>query len=518
MAIRHHNWLNAQASRRYPLDDNSTGTGDEGTRLNDDILVDAHLRWPSVAGQYAFLGGLTVTDTIVTAVFMAADSPTAAAGFTPMAAVTLPQPINRHQFYPVEPLYPGVGGFVAFGDVGETFSIRFSTPQQGLLAPKVGRPYEHLPIPTMRKFGRVDGLTGLVRIVAGPDVEIVREDVEVDDVSEPQEALVIRLLKPTSERNVLSDYIGPCGLRPESRNCNREGIETINGVSPDCDGDLRIDFLGLVAGPYMSCGSYGAGVTLDQSLGIDDVCTPKTPDRFGGEDLCLPSVSSSSLSSESAGSQPSVSASSSSSSAGSGSQETGEELPFEDDFETLHPSWDTKLGVATVSGGQMQLIDGSRRNVITWDDIGTGDSVGKKLTSRVQLTNTGTNQNGGIILNYHLVDPLTNPRYEYHVVQLNRNNNRVELLRYNGAILVAENFVTPGAPFSLSDWYEVSAEAQQDGDDVRLSVNVSNASNPLWPAVSFSMIASRWGESDGFYGVHANRAAANFTAWRLEDA
>ncbi len=47
MALIRHNWLNHQASRRYPLDDNATGTGDDGeTRLNDDIIVDLQLWWP----------------------------------------------------------------------------------------------------------------------------------------------------------------------------------------------------------------------------------------------------------------------------------------------------------------------------------------------------------------------------------------------------------------------------------------------------------------------------------------
>lgn len=171
MPIRNHNWLNAQATRRYPLDDNSTGTGDDGTRLKDDILVDLHLRWPSIAGQFAFLGGLTVTDNIITAVILAADDVETAESFTPLAAITVEQPVNRHQFYNFEPLYPGTGGFVAFGDVAENFSIRFSTPRQGLLAPKVARPYDELPIPTMRKFGRADGLVGLVKILPGPVLE-----------------------------------------------------------------------------------------------------------------------------------------------------------------------------------------------------------------------------------------------------------------------------------------------------------------------------------------------------------
>lgn len=597
MSIRNHNWLNAQATRRYPLDDNATGTGDDGTRLKDDILVDLHLRWPRIAGQYAFLGGLTVTNNIITAVILAADDVETAENFTPLASVTAVQPVNRHQFINVEPLYPGTGGFVAFGDVSENFSIRFSTPRQGLLAPKVARPYDQLPIPTMRKFGRADGLVGLVKILPGQDVEIVKETVTLDD--QDKAAMVIRLLNPTSQRNVLSDYIGPCGKRPESRNCARDGIETINGVGPDCDGNLEIEFRGLVPGPYASCGSEGAGITLDQSLGIDDVCTAQNPERFAGSDYCVPYSSSSmgSLSSEQPPPEPS-----SSSSAGGGSSEAipCEELPFLDCFDTiLHPSWLAKIGSYTFvesdspgepacltpatcydrwssfssfssrdslsssvscpslssSSGQslsscsagfrdwirttkwavpwssessyscnealeqaIRLNDSSRRNALVWEDCGVDSSDGKRVTTQLKLTNNASRRNGGVILNYHLVDPFTNPRIEYFVAQINQNDNRVELVRFNGAALIVENFATPAVPFSFTDWYQIVAEATVAGSNVQIDVEVSNVSTPSWPTVSFSLLTSRWGNSDGHYGIHTNRAITDFSFWRLEDA
>jgi len=56
MPIRNANWYNLHSTRRYPLDDNATGTDDAGIRLADDILVDCHLRFPKIAGQYAYIG------------------------------------------------------------------------------------------------------------------------------------------------------------------------------------------------------------------------------------------------------------------------------------------------------------------------------------------------------------------------------------------------------------------------------------------------------------------------------
>lgn len=343
MTIIGHNWLNAQATRQYPLDDSASGVSDDGTILKDDVLVDAHLRWPKLAGQYAFLGGLTVTPRIITAVFLAADSPTAASNFTPLASITIQQPVTRHRYYNVEPLYPGVGGFVAFGDTQEAFTARFSNPFQSLLAPKVGRPYDDLPIPTIRKLGRSDALTGLVKLLPGPDIQIVKEDVEIE--GETREAIVIRLVGATTTNSaILSKYIGPCGVRPESRNCTRDGIETINGVAPDCDGNLNIRFRGFLTTPFEDC---GAGVVIDQNLGIGDVCAAQDIQRFEGIDLCGVTSSLSIYDPDPDPSSASVEPDPSESVTSEESSEAApcEELPFADCFfPTLHHSWVNRGG------------------------------------------------------------------------------------------------------------------------------------------------------------------------------
>jgi hypothetical protein len=350
MTIIGNNWLNAQASRPYPLDDSASGVANDGTVLKDDILVDLHIRWPKLAGQYVFLGGITVTSRIITAVFLAADSPTTTSGFVPLASVTVQQPATRYRYYNLEPMYPGVGGFVAFGDTQEEFTARFSSPFQSLLSPKVGRPYDELPIPSIRKLGRADGLTGLVKLVAGSDLQIVKETINVE--GEQRDAIVIRLVSPTATNSsILSKYIGPCGTRPESRNCARDGVETVNGVSPDCDGNLQIDFRGLLMSPFQSC---GAGVTLDQNLGIADVCIAPVRTRFIGEDLCF-GVSSISASTPDYSSESNTGSTPSDSDSGTSVTSSEilpcEELPFFDCFfPTIHHSWVNR-------GGAFQLVD-----------------------------------------------------------------------------------------------------------------------------------------------------------------
>jgi len=550
--LRNQNWFNAQMSRRYPLDDTATGTDDDTIkRLRDDIVVDLSLRFPSTAGQYAFLGGLTVTENLVTAVILGADSPTAASAFTPLAAVTLQKPVARHVYYNVEPLYPGVGGFIVFGDVAEDFSIRLATPQQGLIAPHVARPYDALPIPTMRKMGRIDGLTGLVRILAGPDIEIVREFVNVND--EEREALVIRLINALDGRSVLKDYIGPCGVRPESRNCLKEGVETVNGVRPDCNGNLNIIFNKLEATPYESCGADDAGVIINQSLGIDDVCGDGTVNRFPGEDYC---IESSSMSASSAASVDSESLSSESEEppqptpSESSEAEVCVDLPFLEFFEPYqHLSWDVRAGGFVLvdsfdpyepssdslpsfaqppsssslhAGSAWQSTEGWQRNLAIFDDCGCDPAINHRVRTHLQLTNDSRSRiNGGIVLNYHVEDPMTNPLLQYFMVFLNRVTNKIEIKRYNGNMTILEFTVSPGLPFSLGTWYELDVTAVEHPTvvgDVVISVSVRNLDNPGWPAVTTALQTSRYGTPSGKHGVVVDRAITTFGFWSLEDA
>jgi hypothetical protein len=532
--LRNQNWLNSQTGRRYPLDGNATGTGDDGAiRLKDDIVADLHIRWPSLAGQYAFLGGLTVTDKILTVVILGADSPTAASNFTPLAAVSLEQPVNRHVYYALSPLYPGVGGFISFGDTGDEFSIRMSTPQQGLLSPRIASPYAALPIPTMRKLGRVDGLTGLVRVLGGPDIEVVKELIEVGGIE--REAMVIRLTGGLDGKSVLKDYIGPCGGRPESRNCLKDGVETVNGVSPDCNGNLTIDFRELTATPYASCGVEHAGVILDQSLGIDDVCAETTVDRFAGTDSCAAEESisaSESLPSESLVSLSSSSVSLSSVSSASLSCVT---LPFEEFFDDPEPhaSWETKAGGFVIAGpdspyepgasasagyGSYQSTDGWRRNLAIFDDCGYDEPANRRVRTHFMLTKIPGRINGGLLLNYRISDPITNPLLQYFMILVDQQRNSLGFYRYNGANTILEHTVTPSTPFPLYTWMQMQVNIIDIGGGVTvLATIVTNLEDGGWPPVSVAYQTTKFGDFVGKHGIAADRAVTNFAYWRLEN-
>lgn len=526
MPIRNANWYNGHSTRKYPLADTATGLTDDGRRLPDDILVDCRLRWPAAAGQYAYIGGVTVTERLVTLTFVAADSPTSAADFVPLGTVSLLKPVTAFRHYAIKPQLAGVGGFVVFGDTEEAFVGRFSLPTQTLLLPDAAQPTRTPPIPTLRRMGRNVGLENLVRILGGNDVQVVRESILIDGAE--RDALVLRLIQGNFSENVLQRYIGPCGGRPESRTCLKDGIERINDVTCDCEGNINITFVGLTAGPYESCGESdaGAGVTLDQSVGMQDVCAERAPDRFEGVDRCeeldssLSSASGSSISDSGSpdpdpGPGPSLS-----------SVSCTDTLPYvetfdgstADDFNVVSGSFDFSAVDSPTEGPgdpppyvSYTATDGSRRNVALLDYCAIVDTLEKRITAHVALTNTFAQENGGIVINYHEVDILTNPHIEYFAAVIDRRVNRVRLLRFNGAALIVEHEVSPSAPFVLGHWYQIQVETTLGATPI-ISVAVTGVTNPLWGSVSFSVSTNKYLPSDdGQFGVTSDRAAAHFS-------
>ncbi|NDC10657.1 MAG: hypothetical protein EBZ75_15235, partial [Oxalobacteraceae bacterium] len=109
MSIRNQNWYNLQSTRRYPLDDISTGVDDAGAFIREDIIVDCHIRFPANLGQYLYVQGITVSTGIVTVLF-GATSDVDSAGQT-VCAVSLPQPVVPYVNYPVTPIAGPISGW-----------------------------------------------------------------------------------------------------------------------------------------------------------------------------------------------------------------------------------------------------------------------------------------------------------------------------------------------------------------------------------------------------------------------
>ncbi len=528
MATTNPDWYAAQYTRKYPVDEFATATGDAGERLPYDILIDCHLRWPVAAGQYAFLSALTVSKNIVTAVFMAADVVDDNAVFLPLAAVTLPRPVHPHVHYPVRALYTGAAGFVVFGDVAEPFSARFSSPRQSLILPKCARPYTPLPIPSLGKHGHAVGLTDIVRIAAGTDITITAEELEIGGAT--RQALVFRLADSTTSRNLLKNYVGPCGQRPESRNCDRDGIESINGVRPDCNGNVNISFVGMMAGPFSDC----TGVTLDQSMGIDDVCNRRLSKVVRGVDGC---ASDSSLSADDPG-EPSEpgggGGGGGSESEASTSSEACVELPFLEPFDVPDDlNWVVPIGefisVSVDSPGEPEsgsltdplfsytAMDLSRRNVATFAGCGL-PIVDMTVRTNLRLRNAGSRANGGLVLNYRTADPLSNPHQVSFFISLDRVVGKLRILRFNGGSFVEEASATLATNAFYDDWYEMEVSAVTVDDQVTITAEVNGVTDEAWPSASCSVTTNRYLPADGVLGVGTDRAQTDFAFFEVEAA
>src|ERR1700739_3948551 len=139
--LRHPDFYVLNSSRPYPLDDAATITDDAGNFLPHHIITDLYLVFPDTAGQFAFLGGVTISPRLVTVTILADSSSSAQlieplisnspGNFTPLATVSLPKPIVTGRHYALSPFIPGVGGWIVFGEgTVENYSGKFSSSRQ----------------------------------------------------------------------------------------------------------------------------------------------------------------------------------------------------------------------------------------------------------------------------------------------------------------------------------------------------------------------------------------------------
>ena len=322
MGVRNLEFYDRNEARQYPLSDEATARSDDGTRLPSWLLTDVHLRFPSTAGRRAMLGALTVSRRLITATFLACEDPESVESFVPIAAVTLTKPVQPYRQYPVTALYPGTYGWVVMGrvatDSSETaqeFTGKFTLPAQSILLPAAARAYAPQPVQDVAKYGTNAQLTGLVQLLGGNDIEIVKECREVplyppgegtpacSEDTQAREVIVIRLRERVAgladQANVFDTYRGPCGRRPESQNCgDPEPIEFLAGVQPDCCGNIdvvlrgcasltRIEETALVDENGDVVESTDAcGIIINCGTGLSEACL--SPDRLPDQDGNLP--------------------------------------------------------------------------------------------------------------------------------------------------------------------------------------------------------------------------------------
>jgi len=280
MSIRNQNWYNLQSTRSYPLDEGGTCVDDAGAFVRNDIIVDCYIRFPQALGEQMYVQGITVSAGLVTVLL-------GVTGGKTVAVVSEPKPVTPYVNYAVKAIVPGVSGWIVFGPgLVENFTGRYSTVKQTAIQTRCARPYRELPIPTIGKLGLTTALDGVVNLTASTPVTATYDTITVADTL--HRAIIFRLDKSqiSTTYNPLVEFLGPCGQRPESGTCPKTPIETINGIVPDCTGNIDITFVGFTAQNFTTCG----GLDIVTDIGLSAVCTsnkPKKPQDYS-DDCCNP--------------------------------------------------------------------------------------------------------------------------------------------------------------------------------------------------------------------------------------
>lgn len=318
MAVVFADWMNSNELRNYPLHDEATKLSADGELLPDGFISDLNLMLPESAGKFAYVSSAGATPGLVSLTILAtmtnplmpeveSSSSADAESFVPIASITVARPVVPYRNYALESLYPGVAGWVAFGsDVNEVnASYRLVNPIDGLLCSKAVRRYRDLPVTSLSRTGNLTELTGLIQLAAAGDVTIGKGVRTIDGLRREVITIGLNLAESDDPAALLRKYAGDCGGRPEDETCTQgKPLTSINGVTPDCNGNIDIVFTGL----DVSQVGLPDGQIIDLPVGLDDVCTEFDPSRYDPVDECESSSSatpsSSSSSSYSSSSSP----------------------------------------------------------------------------------------------------------------------------------------------------------------------------------------------------------------------
>lgn len=280
MTIRNPNWYDLNSMRSWPFEHEING-------LDHSAIADIHLRFPRRYGYRAAMTAWSSTEHLVTAVFSTELD-------VPIASVSLVRPVEEGRVYLLQPLEPGVAGWIVFGDGIDTARGSLSLPVlDGLIQTRSAFSYPDAALRAVRMGSGTEWMSGIVRLQPGNDISIAREIRQI--AGQTVEAIVFRLNLEegrSAGRNLLDEYRGPCQGRPESYTCkNVEPLEFINNVSPDCEGRILLEFRGCAVLSRLE--GDECGVVVDCGYSLDDACRTeeRLPDPCGRlpneyRDLC----------------------------------------------------------------------------------------------------------------------------------------------------------------------------------------------------------------------------------------
>ena len=539
MAIRNQSWYNLNSSRDYPLDETATNISDKGDRLSSSIIVDIRIRWPDLVGTYAFLGSVAVTPGAVTATVLASlDLANSSSAYTPIAVISVPvDKLEAGKQYALEAMYPGTFGYIVFGSgISEASSAGFSSPAQSLLTPKSARPYASLPVSSLGRMYDETPLTGIVRLEATSPLEIVSAEREIGGID--RDVIVIRLAEGDIDAADTSfeTFAGDCGKRPESKNCGDPlPIETINAVSPDCDGIICLEFKGCAV---IGKNTDDCAVVVDCGIGLSETCSPpQLPDMAG----ILPSEKSEVMPAVPPDPEPPI-VPTDSISAG---VVTSIVLPHCDAFDNavadyfsvMSGTWafvnddsdddlccESNSCSGQDSGGSSYTTESSggvsagTRNISVFTP--DAQTFYRKYQTDIKMLSgvAGTKHNGGILVNHKTTASGGNT---FYLFELDYDDAEVRIVYFN-----SYNYVTlayydlPGV--QLNSWYNLELEVVP-AESLTAVYLRGKMTGPLGESSSTTISMSHTVTSDSYLedselsGLHANRAFTRFAYWRVSE-
>lgn len=551
MPIRNNHWYNTNQLRPYPIDDSASAVSDSGVVLPAAFFKDLKLRWPTDYGQYAFLSAATSSSQIITFLIeVAQDLDNSANDAVLIAGLTIPRSqLDDNRTYTLTTFKPYVAGFACLGaDVDQAISLTFTSPRQSLLTARAARSIRRPPVPTIGVQGVSRGLSGLVRLNASAPLEIVK-GTRVIAGAEYTNVAIFRLVEqPQQTTSVFSEFAGPCGSRVGSRSCpDPQPIETINGIYPDCNGVLTLNF---GTNLYVGKNIEDCGAVVDLDLGLSATCQPPyLPDLATG---LLPIETPPRIITPAVTPEPPVGPDVSLSEV----VETILSLPYCDTFDDAVAHGFTPIGNSTfgfisddspseniccsgvgssygcdvseslsVSGGGTELVsvassygtvsDNAQGKVNISLFAADVQTVFRKYTTDVKVLKglTGSWRNAGIVVNYRL-DSKGLPHYI--LCLLNIDDGTFGVYYFNGPTLITLSKQTV-IDLKTDDWYRLEFTSVPSTGYLSLIATLTGVTDPTITVTINTSISANWYQYDsGAAGLYVNRSKSYFSFWRVD--
>ena len=503
-------WFDSNSERNYPLDDAAIAMASSGQRLPPTILADLSLRYPLILGPWPFLASISVTAKLVSLTIQAASDPDDPNSFAPVAALSLLKTdLVQGRSYALQGQYPGVGGWVVFGDgvADERFFTGRFTARAGKLAPRAARPYHPLPVRSLATLHNDTPLTGIISLVGESPVGVVKERRNILGVE--RDVAVVRLTSDSgvavgsgTEINPYEYFAGPCALRPESNNCGPyDPVQAINAVPPDCNGNITIELRGCatIAQVLGEC-----GIVVDCVMGLSDVCAPSTlPAADGTLPNDYPNLCHESQTILNESEAPSFESES--------LTVLHATLPYTDTFVSLNPAWEMISGQWNVAVGYFSTVGHEATRNLAIYDARLDSSLHKKYTARLILL-SGLHSNAALVFNYRPSVNLAG-RNACFAAEIDYQIKQFRFVRFNGSLWVPESaFISlPGLQLNTAYTIDVTV-TPGTGSNVNLVAHINGGTI----SATLSLTTNQFLPDIGLCGLHANRAAAKCNLFKVE--